>query len=146
MSKSLWAHGTTQKMCSHVCVHSAPRKYHRKILEVELGPRSVDEKSVRRLVSGDGDGNYSGRATALGHLHTLKNKEHSNGAHRMRLGRGESGTKGLAPTEVQGRSMPVTKVTSELPRVEDTPLTRRGMTLSRADPSGSVSAEGAWRC
>ena len=38
----------------------------------------------------------------------------------MRLTRGEHGTKVLAPNEVQGTSMPVTKVTSELPSVEDT--------------------------
>ena len=51
--------------------------------------------------------------------------EHSTGAYWMRLTRGENGSKVLASIEVQGTPMPETKVTSEVPSVEDTIGTRR---------------------
>ena len=51
--------------------------------------------------------------------------ERSNVAHRMRRTRGENGSKVLAPIEVQRTPMLVTKVTSELPSVEDTIGTTR---------------------
>ena len=45
--------------------------------------------------------------------------EHSNGAHWMRLTRGENGTSAVAPVDL-GDAVPTSKDLSEVPSVEDT--------------------------
>ena len=54
------------------------------------------------------------------------------------------GTKVLAPGYI-GTSMPVTKVTIQLPSVEDTIDTTREDAEAQS-PHGSGNSEGAWRC
>ena len=70
--------------------------------------------------------------------------EHSNGASWMRLTRSENGTKVLAPNEVQGTSMPLTKVTHELPSVEDHIYTTRDDAEARI-PVAVPAPKTAWR-